>query len=85
MADIRNYKCGWLSVDQARAINSDFGTMSRFIQGMPKAELHLHIEGSFEPEQILEMGKKNKMLDKLDGYTGHPACHTTHSLWGFVY
>ncbi len=26
-----------------------------FIEGMPKAELHLHIEGTLEPELMFEM------------------------------
>jgi adenosine deaminase len=26
--------------------------LSDFISGLPKAELHLHIEGSLEPEQM---------------------------------
>ncbi len=30
-----------------------------FIQGLPKAELHLHIEGSLEPEQMFEFGRRN--------------------------
>jgi adenosine deaminase len=32
-----------------------------FIRGLPKAELHLHIEGSLEPEQMFDLGKRNKV------------------------
>lgn len=31
----------------------------QFIQGLPKAELHLHIEGSLEPELMFELGRRN--------------------------
>jgi len=30
-----------------------------FIQSLPKAELHLHIEGSLEPEQMFEFARRN--------------------------
>lgn len=33
--------------------------MKNFIKNIPKAELHLHIEGSLEPEMMFEMSKKN--------------------------
>lgn len=33
--------------------------MERFICGMPKAELHLHIEGTFEPELMFEIASRN--------------------------
>lgn len=34
-------------------------TLEDFIAGLPKAELHLHIEGTFEPELMFELAKKN--------------------------
>src|SRR3546814_2095437 len=30
-----------------------------FIAGLPKAELHLHIEGSLEPELMFELAQRN--------------------------
>jgi adenosine deaminase len=36
-------------------------TLDAFIEGLPKAELHLHIEGSLEPEQMFEFAARNKV------------------------
>jgi adenosine deaminase len=33
--------------------------MKSFIEGLPKAELHLHIEGTFEPELMFEIARRN--------------------------
>jgi adenine deaminase len=33
--------------------------MEAFIHGIPKAELHIHIEGTLEPELMFEIGAKN--------------------------
>jgi adenosine deaminase len=33
--------------------------MKSFIEGMPKAELHVHIEGTLEPEMKFELAKRN--------------------------
>src|SRR5476649_636192 len=32
-----------------------------FIAGLPKAELHMHLEGSFEPELMFEIARRNKV------------------------
>lgn len=34
-------------------------SLDDFIRGLPKAELHLHIEGSLEPEQMFEFARRN--------------------------
>lgn len=36
-------------------------TLETFITGLPKAELHLHIEGSLEPELMFELGRRNRI------------------------
>ena len=33
--------------------------MEDFIRGMPKVELHLHIEGTLEPELLFELAERN--------------------------
>ena len=33
--------------------------MEKLIQGIPKAELHIHLEGSLEPELMFDIAKKN--------------------------
>ncbi len=33
--------------------------LTRFIEAMPKAELHLHIEGTLEPEMMMSLAERN--------------------------
>ncbi len=35
--------------------------MKAFIEGLPKVELHLHIEGSLEPELMFELAQRNNV------------------------
>jgi len=36
-------------------------SLTRFIEAMPKAELHLHIEGSLEPELMMALAERNRV------------------------
>tara|TARA_R110002050_G_scaffold30469_6_gene78039 strand:- start:9575 stop:10714 length:1140 start_codon:yes stop_codon:yes gene_type:complete len=36
-------------------------TLSEFISGLPKAELHLHIEGTLEPELLFKLARRNQI------------------------
>ena len=74
--DLRSFKCGWLTKEQAARINSDLRVLKRFVDGLPKAELHLHLEGTLEPNLQLALAKRNRLtLDKQwceeNGYTGN--------------
>ncbi len=43
----------------ANAIETGSSTMRRFVEGLPKAELHLHIEGTLEPELMFALAERN--------------------------
>jgi adenosine deaminase len=35
--------------------------LAKFIAGLPKAELHMHLEGSLEPEMMFALAKRNRV------------------------
>merc|ERR1712107_697589 len=56
---------GWLPRSTAVKINSSHQEMCNFINGMPKAELHMHIDGCIEPEVMLRIARRNGTTQKL--------------------
>jgi adenosine deaminase len=54
------------------------------IQGIPKAELHLHIEGSFEPELMFEIAKRNNITLAYDSIESLKEAYTFNNLQEFL-
>ena len=40
---------------------AEVSSLDTFIQGIPKAELHVHIEGTFEPELMFAIAQRNQV------------------------
>ena len=40
--------------------------LESFVRGLPKGELHVHIEGTLEPELMLELAERNRVRLPFD-------------------
>lgn len=58
--------------------------MENFINNMPKAELHLHIEGTFEPELMFEIAKRNNIKIPFDSVEDIKAAYEFDCLQDFL-
>lgn len=58
--------------------------MQDFIQAMPKAELHLHIEGSFEPELMFEIAQRNGIAIPYSSVEEVKAAYNFNNLQEFL-
>lgn len=58
--------------------------LSAFITGLPKAELHLHIEGSLEPELMFALAKRNKVAIPFDSVEAVRAAYSFSRLQDFL-
>ncbi len=55
-----------------------------FIQNIPKAELHIHIEGSLEPELMFKIAKRNKIPLKYQSIADLKRAYAFHNLQSFL-
>lgn len=42
-------------------------SLDAFVRAMPKAEIHVHLEGAIQPETVLELAQKHNRVDRLPG------------------
>jgi len=59
-------------------------SLDAFINGLPKAELHLHIEGSLEPELMFELARRNKVSIPFDSVEAVRAAYDFSNLQDFL-
>lgn len=55
-----------------------------FIAGLPKAELHIHIEGSLEPEMMLALSQRNRVPLKYPSVEAIRAAYAFSNLQDFL-
>lgn len=58
--------------------------MKEFIQSLPKVELHLHIEGTLEPELMFELAKRNKVDIPFNSVSEVRDAYNFHNLQSFL-
>jgi adenine deaminase len=59
-------------------------TIENFISGLPKAELHLHIEGTFEPELMFEIAERNHIKLKYNSVEELKSAYDFNNLQEFL-
>ena len=59
-------------------------TLEEFISGIPKAELHLHLEGTFEPELMFEIAYRNRLKINFNSVEELKAAYQFRNLQEFL-
>ena len=58
--------------------------MDSFIKNLPKVELHLHIEGTLEPELMFELAKRNNVSIPFENPEQVRDAYQFHNLQSFL-
>ena len=58
--------------------------LDAFIAGLPKAELHMHIEGSLEPELMFALAQRNNVAIPFDSVEAVRAAYSFSNLQDFL-
>ena len=58
--------------------------MDSFIKKLPKVELHLHIEGTLEPELMFQLAKRNKVSIPFENPDQVREAYQFHNLQSFL-
>ena len=58
--------------------------MNAFIRGIPKAELHLHIEGTLEPETLFRLAERNSIPIKFESVEALRQAYQFNNLQSFL-
>ena len=58
--------------------------ISQFIRDLPKAELHLHIEGTLEPELMFKLAERNQIKLPFASISAAKKAYNFHNLQSFL-
>ncbi len=58
--------------------------MKNFIQSLPKVELHLHIEGTLEPELMFQLARRNNIEIPFSSFEQVREAYNFHNLQSFL-
>ena len=58
--------------------------ITRFIRKTPKAELHIHIEGTLEPELMFKLAKRNNIEIPYKNINGVKSAYNFSNLESFL-
>ena len=62
----------------------ELSDLKSIVEGIPKAELHLHIEGSFEPELMFKIAKRNNISLAYDSIESLKKAYKFNNLQEFL-